>query len=534
MNNRKLIKLYYDSRTACQVIGCLLKKPSLLRDNKYNLIPDDFYSTFHQHIFSSINNLYENGVENISFVEIEGYLHNNSPLGYKIVFEDNDGMDWLAECSEHSALVNFEYNYNRLKKFSFLRDALEQGAEVSDILDLEEVDNNTIEKQTKEFDKKTIKELLDHLDKKILQLKTKYNSNKGTDYLKAGDCSEEILEKIMNGETYGLLSFSGYKNRVTYGNRRSKFHLCSGGTGVGKSRSALCEIAYCTAVELWDYEKQKFVINPNNPNGELSSIYIGTELNLKMEVSIILWGVIAGVETSKIIEKQLTKEEWERVHYAIDILKRSKIHLYNEPNYDIAYIDNLITSHTLKGEDVYALGIDYILLTGNLVLEAREYSKGMYTREDQLFLYISKMFKEEIANKHNIYVSSSTQLNRNKSNPDAERDESMIRGSFSLCDKIDIGSIILEPTKLELEKISEIIKQTQKWKPIIPNQVEHIFKNRGGTWKKIRIFRYVNLGNMEAADLFVTDWDYKLINDIEQILPDFTEQNENEKNQINE
>ncbi len=37
--------------------------------------------------------------------------------------------------------------------------------------------------------------------------------------------------------------------------------------------------------------------------------------------------------------------------------------------------------------------------------------------------------------------------------------------------------------------------------------------------KKIRIFRYVNLGNMDSTDLFVTDWDFKLIEDIEQILP---------------
>ncbi|APR02539.1 TPA: DnaB-like helicase N-terminal domain-containing protein [Clostridium botulinum] len=519
MNNKKLIKLYYDSRTGFQVIGCLLKKPILLRDKKYDLSPDDFYNNFHQYVFSAINNLYENGVEEINFVEIEAYLHQSSPKGYKIVFEDNEGMEWLTNCEENSALSNFEYNYNRLKKFSILRDALTEGEDVSDILDLEEIDNKQIEIQSKAFDSLTIKELIQHFDKRILKLKTKYNNNKSEDYLKAGDCSEEILERIKKGETYGLLSFSGFKNRITYGNRRKKFHLCSGGSGVGKSRTALCEIACCVATELWDFNKKQFVKNPNNPDGDLSAIYIGTEMDLKMEVSIILWGIISGIETSKIIEKELDEEEWKRLYYAIDVLKRSKIHLYNEPNYDIAYIDNLITSHTLKGEDVYAIGIDYILLTGNLVLEAREYSKGMYTREDQLFLYVSKMFKEEISNKHNVFVSSSTQLNRNKSLPDSERDESMIRGSFSLCDKIDIGSIILEPTKKELEKVEDIIKQTQKWNLKRPNQVEHIFKNRGGKWKKIRIFRYVNLGNMDSTDLFVTDWDFKLIEDIEQILP---------------
>ena len=530
MSSKKLIKLYYDTRTGFQIIGCLLKKPRLLMDKKYNIIPEDFYSDFHQYIFATINNLYKNGVEDINFVEIEGYLSQYSPKGYNIVFEDNDGVQWLNECIDNSALTNFDYNYNKLKKFSLLRDALKEGEDVSDILDLEEVDGKAIEQQSKTFDSLTLKELIQHFDKRILRLKTKYNATKGDDYLKAGDCSEEILKKIDDGETYGLLSFSGFKNRIAYGNRRSKFHLTSGGTGVGKSRSALCEIAYCVATELWDYEKNDFVINPNNPNGELSGIYIGTEMDLKMEVTIILWGVISGVETSKIIEKSCTEDEMLRVKRAIQILQDSKIHLYNEPNYDINFIDTLLTTHTLKGEDIYIVGIDYIALTGNLVMEATEYSKGMYKREDQLFLFMSKMFKEEIAVKHNVYVSSSTQLNRNKSNPDAEKDESMIRGSFSLCDKIDVGSLILEPTKKELEKVQDIVRQVKSWKPQEPNQVEHIFKNRGGEWKKVRIFRSVNLGNMQSTDLFITDWDFKLIDELEQILPENELSKNNYKN----
>jgi len=521
--NKKLIKQYYEARVAFQVIGCLLKKPELLRDRRYNILPTDFYLEFHCYIFGAINNLYMNGVEDITFVEIEAYINQASPYQYKTVFDDNDGMDWLAECKENSAIVNFDYNYNRLKKFALLRDALISGIDITDILDLEEVDSNIIEEQTESFNKMSIKDLLQHIDKRSLSLKVKYETKRSNEYLKAGDDSDIILERIKTGETYGLLSFSGYKNRVTYGNRRGKFHLCSGGSGVGKSRTALCEIAYCTAVELWDYEKKCFVTNPNNPNGEFSGIYLGTEMDLRMEVSIILWGVISGIETSNIIEKNLTEEEWNRLYYTIEILKRSKIHLYNEPNYDIAYIDNLLTSHTLNGEDVYAIGVDYIALTGNIAIEAQEYGKGMITREDQMYLYMSKMFKEEIAVKHDVYVSSSTQLNRNKSNPEAERDESMIRGSFSLCDKVDIGSLILEPTSQELKKVEDLIRKSNaKWCPLQPNQVEHLFKNRGGTYKKIRIFRNVNLGNMETTDLFVTDWDFKFIKELEQVLPDYS------------
>jgi len=87
-----------------------------------------------------------------------------------------------------------------------------------------------------------------------------------------------------------------------------------------------------------------------------------------------------------------------------------------------------------------------------------------------------------------------------------------------LCDKVDMGSLILDIENYEKEKIVEVMKK-QGFNAIQPTHVEHIFKNRGGKLKQVRIFRHINLGNMKTKDLFVTDWDYKLI-DIEQIMPE--------------
>lgn len=92
----------------------------------------------------------------------------------------------------------------------------------------------------------------------------------------------------------------------------------------------------------------------------------------------------------------------------------------------------------------------------------------------------------------------------------------MIRGSFALTDKVDTGSLILEIETQELEKIDSILKK-QGWASTPPTHIEHVFKNRGGKFSKVRIFRSLNLGNMCTTDLFCTDWDYKLI-DIEQIF----------------
>ena len=512
--NKKIKKMYYDTRCGFQIIGCLLKKPELLSDIKYQINHGDFVVDFHKGIFTAINNLIQEGIEEITAIEIEAYLSRTSPKFHKIIFDDNDGFDWIEESITNASLSNFDYNYNRLKKMSYLRDQIEEGNSVADILDLQEIDNATIEKQTTEFDKMTLGDLKKHFEARNIRVNAKYTSENMGDYKRAGEGAEKTLSRLKAGETYGLMSFSGYKNRVTYGARRKKFHLMSSDTGGGKSRHSLGEIGSLIAIEIWDHDKQAFVKNPNNPKGDLSGIYIGTELELDMEVDIILWAVVSGIETSKIIEMDLTEEEEERLDYAIEIIKRSKIHLYDRPNYDIAQLEGIVKKHQID-EDVYVLGIDYIMLTSNLVLEAREYSQNMWTREDQLFLFISKSFKERLANALNIYVSSSTQLNRSVNDKASEKNAGMIRGSFSLCDKVDCASIVLEVEKKELEFVDEILKKG--WDNKKPTHVEHIFKNRGGKIKACRIFKRMNLGNMKMEDLFCTDWGYKLL-DVEQVF----------------
>lgn len=512
--SKKLKKLYYDSRSGFQIIGCLLKKHDLLRDIKYQLNHSDFCVDFHKGIYTAINNLMEEGIEEITPIEIEAYLSRISPRYYKIVFEDNDGFDWMEESIKHASLANYEYSYSRLKKMSMLRDVIESGFSVDEILDLEEIDNSIIEQQNSAFDKMTLNDLMKKYESKLLLIKSKYESGSHGDYKRAGYNAEKTLDRLKAGENFGLLGLSGYKNRVAYGCRRKKFHLVSSDTGGGKSRASCGEIVWLVALELWDESLGKFVINPNNPTGDLSGIYVGTELELDMEVDVIMWAVVSGIETSKIIEMDLTEEEEDRLQYAIEVIKKSKIHLYDRPDYDIATLEGIVKKHQVN-EDVYVLGVDYILLTSNLVLEAREYSQGMWTREDQLFLFISKCFKERLANALNIYVSSSTQLNRSVNDKAAEKNAGMIRGSFSLADKVDCGSIILEIEKQELEFIQEILKKG--WGNKIPTQVEHVFKIRGGKTKRCRIFRITNLGNMQTEDLFCTDWDYKLL-DIEQVF----------------
>ena len=70
----------------------------------------------------------------------------------------------------------------------------------------------------------------------------------------------------------------------------------------------------------------------------------------------------------------------------------------------------------------------------------------------------------------------------------------------------------MEPTLLELKKIEPIIHGT--FDLPTPNVVYSLYKNRGGKWNKIKIWLYIDYDTMRVHDLFVTDYDCNLIQDM--------------------
>ena len=79
----------------------------------------------------------------------------------------------------------------------------------------------------------------------------------------------------------------------------------------------------------------------------------------------------------------------------------------------------------------------------------------------------------------------------------------------SLADRLDFGEISLPPTPGELELVKDILAhQINKPKP---NLVRHIYKLRRGKLTKVRVYQYANLSTCRTEDLFVTDYEGKLI-----------------------
>lgn len=77
----------------------------------------------------------------------------------------------------------------------------------------------------------------------------------------------------------------------------------------------------------------------------------------------------------------------------------------------------------------------------------------------------------------------------------------------SMADKVDYAEIMTDVTPEDLEALSGIVGHFAK----IPNYVAHVFKNRGGRWKDVKVWKYVDLGTCRTTDLFMTDNNYKPI-----------------------
>lgn len=80
--------------------------------------------------------------------------------------------------------------------------------------------------------------------------------------------------------------------------------------------------------------------------------------------------------------------------------------------------------------------------------------------------------------------------------------------SKAIADRIDVGYILLPPSKTELESVKPLL---QKGIYEIPNMIYHLYKCRRGKITRVKVWMHVDLGNCRVKDLFVTTFDNVLI-----------------------
>lgn len=277
----------------------------------------------------------------------------------------------------------------------------------------------------------------------------------------------------------------------------------------GKTRNAIKRLVNICAPEIWSFEENRYIVNPNGTDNR--GLYIGTEMDVFTEIEPMMWAFISGLDETRIKNNELTEDEEARLDKAIEITEQTKIFLEDEEDFDCAFLWQIIEQHKLEN-DISVVAIDYIELGGALTLEYVTSHRGMTAREDQVLLNLSKNIKS-ISKNFNVFIYAYTQTNDEGRRQEA-RDQTAVKGGKSIPNKADFGMTSFEPTKKELELLDSLIHKANKGlgKKILPNICYTTYKNRWFNPKKVKIWGYQDLGTMEYIDLFCTNEYYEPIN----------------------
>lgn len=500
----KKLTQYSNKQAISEVLGSFIQQPSLMKE--YKVVKEDFPEAFHRLIFAAAYNLYFKGAATIDAVAIDEFLsHYDSQYA---IFTRNDGMNYIDSIVGFASTTNIKYYYDQLKKFSLLRDYVAEGIDVSEFYDPDEIEPALIEEKRARLDSSTLADIVTHFKKKQLLVAAKYLTSSDATSKKAGVGGHEQKELWKKGIDWGIGYASAYLTTALSGMRAGKFVVKSAPSGTGKTRCALADVAFSCSPKYYDKRRGCWCDNPNGKDGVL---YIGTEMELLTEIDPILWAYIADVPEDHIKKGTYEPGEEERVDKAIDLLiNESNIWLEYIPEYSASTLENIIEQHVVK-HNIKHVFFDYIHTTSELISEYATDIKGrMNMREDQVLADLSNKLKN-LARRLNISIDTATQVSGDYKNS-GNRDATIIRGSKAIADKADGAYIMTRPNPLELKKVEPIIRNC--FESETPNLLITLYKNRGNKWNSLLVWLYVDYDTMRTHDLFVTDLEYNLIEDI--------------------
>lgn len=499
-----------DKEALIQVLGCLLKEPSLVIDSNTNLSRDDFPEMFHKILFGVVDNLYKDGATVIDEMTVDGFL-NGYPDMQKI-FDTNRGYEYMENAKKIAELGNFHYHLDRFKKMSLLRHYFKIGLDISPYFRIDIVSNAEVEKQQAKLDSTPIQEIMAYFSTLITDIEKRFDNQNVVKNFKASDGMRALKERLKLAPDYGLPLMGKIMNTISRGARVKKLHLRSSASGFGKSRLAVGDAMLIGAKEYYDDISRSWIEN------KLAEpvLYITTELEDE-EIQTMIMANISNVNEYKIKDGKYELDEEERVDRAIEIVEESNIRVAYIPDFDIEMVEREIKENIIKYGIKYVF-FDYIHMSAKLINAVAKGSGGMKLREDQIqLLFVTKL--KQLCNDLGVFLSTSTQLNDGYKTNDT-LDESILRGAKSTADKVDFAVIALPPREGELEGLPPALLEGIGVRK--PNMVYHVYKVRGGRYSKVKVWSIADLGTCRSEDLFVTKNDNTVLSieivELENIL----------------
>lgn len=485
-----------DKNAVLQVIGSLMKKPSLLSEkDKYNLQPSDFESRFERYIFIAILNSYTNGAQSLSEIDIDNYLMEHKDQ--YLLFQQNNGISYLQDALDMSTPENFEYYYNRIKKFNCLKDLKKSGFDISEFYEENELNPRQFEINQR-FETLKPKDIFDSLKRKIYKVEGEYTEGDASITTDISVGIDELLEKLKNSPDAGARFQGKYFNTVTRGARKGKYYIVSFPSGGGKTRLLLGEACYLAFPMRFSWETMEWKITGNAEK----TLFIATE-QAKEEIQTMVVAYLTGINEDVILYGHFTKEQQTIIDQAKEVIKKYKNNLMivQIPMPSVEIVKSVIRQNCIVN-DIKNVFFDYIFSNPALLNEFRD----LRIREDVALLMLSTALKD-LAVEQDVFMMSATQLNSSQdTNEKGIKNQNSIRGSKSIVDKADIAMIGgLVPD----DQRDQIAPYVAKYG--MPTQVYDVYKVRRGKWTNLKIWSNVDLGTCRRSDVFVTDSNIKEI-----------------------
>lgn len=497
---------YVDKISSLQVLGCLYKNPSLCES--YNVTSGDFTDALHRIIFSCIVSLEAQGMKSIDPIDIENHLLVR-PAFHKI-FNDNKGHSFLDQIREHSDINKFDYYFNRLRKFSVLRALDNCGVNVSWFYDTDLINVSDAQAQEDRLDNTSIEEMSKLVNERVESITSQYVNDTLSESKRAGDGLLDLIEGFRQAPEVGVPLYGPLINTITRGARLKKFYLRSAPTGVGKTRMMVADAVNFASDQIYDEYSLSWKANGTKEN----SLFITTELEAD-EVQTMALAFLSNVSEEKILNGDYDNdEEWERVKKAVSVLQESPLWIEHMPDFSLKDIEYVIRKN-VKENDVKYVAFDYIHSSLKILEEVSQRTNGMKLREDNILFMLAIKIKD-LCNELGIFVISATQLNSDWEDR-ATSNQNVLRGAKAIADKIDLGMISLPTTQQDQEALQSFISQSCL---PMPNMVHHIYKNRRGKFKSVKLWCSADLSTCRVKPLFLTDDNYNVIQieDIEIIV----------------
>lgn len=485
-----------DKNAVLQVIGSLMKKPSLLSEkDKYNLQPNDFESRFERYIFIAILNSYNNGAQTLSEIDIDNYLMEHKDQ--YLLFQQNNGISYLQDALDMSTPENFEYYYNRIKKFNCLKDLKKSGFDISEFYEENELNPKQFEINQR-FETLKPKDIFDGLKRRIYKVEGEYVEGDASITTDVSVGIDELLEKLKNSPDAGARFQGKYFNTVTRGARKGKYYIVSFPSGGGKTRLLLGEACYLAFPMRYSWETMEWKITGNSEK----TLFIATE-QAKEEIQTMIVAYLTGINEDVILYGHFTKEQQTIIEEAKEVIKKYKNNLMivQIPMPSVEIVKSVVRQNCIIN-DIKNVFFDYIFSNPALLNEFRD----LKIREDVALLMLSTALKD-LAVEQDVFMMSATQLNSSQdTNEKGIKNQNSIRGSKSIVDKADIAMIGgLVPD----EQRDQIAPYVAKYG--MPTQVYDVYKVRRGKWTNLKIWSNVDLGTCRRSDVFVTDSNIKEI-----------------------